>query len=478
MLRKISYYGLLIGTVVFFALFFFYPVFQVLKGGLRDSEGKLTFFYLAEVFRNPIYLEGLLNSVKIAICSTLVAVLISLPLAWLSDRFEFAGKKYLTGALLLPMILAPFVGALGMQCIFGRYGAFNTLLEHLGLFGPGEGPDWFAGGFWGVVIMEALHLFPILYLNIVAAFANVDPMLLEASADLGCTGFRRFRKVMLPLIMPGVFAGGSLVFIWAFTELGTPLMFNFDRSTAVQIYSGINEIGSNPMPYALVLVMMVLSAMMYIIAKVCFGRNSYAMMSKAGRATSTVRLTGVKALPVILAFGAIGLFSLLPHLGVLGLAVCNSWMGSMERKSYTLEPAGHIFQTHIPIPVSERIGQFQKQRRNGNQSPVSDLKRQDDIITPLHGFTGQIAAYFQRCRGPEHSDQGTCVHKQEQHGKQQKKLTAGTQGDRQQHQKNSQGKNAFQLHNLTGTVVFCRMVSRNCSAGIPFIFASGERIIL
>ncbi|MBR6074588.1 MAG: hypothetical protein IKP87_04730, partial [Victivallales bacterium] len=87
MLRKISYYGLLIGTVVFFALFFFYPVFQVLKGGLRDSEGKLTFFYLAEVFRNPIYLEGLLNSVKIAICSTLVAVLISLPLAWLSDRF-------------------------------------------------------------------------------------------------------------------------------------------------------------------------------------------------------------------------------------------------------------------------------------------------------------------------------------------------------------------------------------------------------
>ena len=307
MLRKISYYGLLIGTVVFFALFFFYPVFQVLKGGLRDSEGKLTFFYLAEVFRNPIYLEGLLNSVKIAICSTLVAVLISLPLAWLSDRFEFAGKKYLTGALLLPMILAPFVGALGMQCIFGRYGAFNTLLEHFGLFGPGEGPDWFAGGFWGVVIMEALHLFPILYLNIVAAFANVDPMLLEASADLGCTGFRRFRKVMLPLIMPGVFAGGSLVFIWAFTELGTPLMFNFDRSTAVQIYSGINEIGSNPMPYALVLVMMVLSALMYIIAKVCFGRNSYAMMSKAGRATSTVRLTGLKALPVILAFGAIGL---------------------------------------------------------------------------------------------------------------------------------------------------------------------------
>ncbi|MBO4345696.1 MAG: ABC transporter permease subunit, partial [Victivallales bacterium] len=91
----------------------------------------------------------------------------------------------------------------------------------------------------GVVLLEALHLFPILYLNVVAAFANVDPMLLEASADFGCIGFKRFWRIVLPLVMPGVFAGASLVFIWAFTELGTPLMFNYGRCTAVQIFSGL-----------------------------------------------------------------------------------------------------------------------------------------------------------------------------------------------------------------------------------------------
>jgi iron(III) transport system permease protein len=329
MARKICYNLFICLTVLFFGLFFFYPVFQVLRGGVQDSMGNFTWFYLLEVFRNPIYLEGLLNSLKIACCTTLLSVLIAMPLAWLSDRYDFWGKKLLTGALLLPMILAPFVGALGMQCIFGRYGAFNALLERLHFIEPGCGIDWFAGGFWGVVVMEALHLFPILYLNIVAAFANVDPMLLEASSDLGCIGFRRFRKVILPLVMPGVFAGGSLVFIWSFTELGTPLMFNYGRCTAVQIFGGINEIGVNPMPYALVLVMMFLSGLMYILAKVVFGRKSYAMMSKAGRGGNITRLSGLKALPVILLFGSIGLFSILPHLGVLGLAICDTWYRSV-----------------------------------------------------------------------------------------------------------------------------------------------------
>ena len=337
MLRKIGYHGLLIFTLVFFVLFFFLPVFYVLRGGLMDtSTGKYTLFYLLEVFRNPVYAEGLVNAFRLAIATTLLSIIIALPLAWLSDRYDFAGKKFLTGALLLPMILAPFVGALGMQCIFGRYGAFNSLLSALGFFADGAGPDWFAGGFWGVVVMEALHLYPILYLNIVASFANVDPMLLEASADLGCIGFKRFRRVMFPLIVPGVFAGGSLVFIWAFTELGTPLMFNYGRCTAVQIFNGINDLETNPMPYALVAVMMFFSTLFYVLAKVVFGRKSYAMMSKAGRANAVVKLHGVKAAGVICVFGALGLFSLLPHLGVLGLAVGNSWYRSVLPSALTM----------------------------------------------------------------------------------------------------------------------------------------------
>ncbi|MFA6815002.1 MAG: iron ABC transporter permease [Lentisphaeria bacterium] len=320
----ISFFTILFISI-FFVLFFFWPVAHILHGGFLNSSGDFTFFYMLEVFRNPFYRVGLLNSVRIAICTTLLSMIVALPLAWLTDHYEFTGKKFFSGALLLPLILAPFVGALGMQCIFGRYGAVNTLLEHLHILSPGMGVDWFAGGFGGVVFLEAMHLFPILYLNITAALANVDPMLLEASEDYGCTGFARFRKIIFPLIKPGVFAGGTLVFVWSFTELGTPLMFNYGRVTAVQIFSGLNDLGSNPMPYALVGVMLVIAAGLYLLAKVIWGRDCVAMTGKAGRKTTLSTLHGWKNFAVVSFFLGVVLFSLLPHCGVIGMAIGKSW---------------------------------------------------------------------------------------------------------------------------------------------------------
>ncbi|MFA6928864.1 MAG: iron ABC transporter permease [Lentisphaeria bacterium] len=329
MQRKFVFNLFLLVSAVFFALFFFLPVFQVLRGGITDSEGRFTFFYLAEIFRNPLYRNGLWNSLLIACCTTLLSLSLALPLAWLADRYDFSGKRLLTAALLLPMILAPFVGALGMQCIFGRYGAFNMLLLRLGIISSGQEPDWFAGGFAAIVLLEALHLFPILYLNIVAALANIDPALLEASADYGCVGFQRFRRITLPLVMPGIFAGSTLVFIWSFTELGTPLMLNYGRTTAVQIFSGLNELGNNPMPYALVTVLMLLSGLAYVLAKFWFGRKSFAMSNKAGHSVSALPLQGWKNVLVVLCFTSIGLFSILPHLGVLGMAFGQNWYRSI-----------------------------------------------------------------------------------------------------------------------------------------------------
>ena len=103
----------------------------------------------------------------------------------------------------------------------------------------------------------------------------------EAAENLGCTGLRKFRRITLPLIMPGLFAGGTIVFIWAFTELGVPLMFEFTRVTSVQIFSGINDIGGNPFPFALVAVMLAASALFYGASKYLFGRDPHAMMAKA-----------------------------------------------------------------------------------------------------------------------------------------------------------------------------------------------------
>ena len=74
---------------------------------------------------------------------------------------------------------------------------------------------------------------------------TIDPAMEEAAENLGCTGFRRFFKITMPLIKPGLFAGGTIVFVWSFTELGTPLVFDYAQVTSVQIFYGLKDIGGN-----------------------------------------------------------------------------------------------------------------------------------------------------------------------------------------------------------------------------------------
>src|SRR5271166_6053719 len=78
-------------------------------------------------------LTALRNSLLLACAGTSLALLIALPLAYVSDRFLFPLKGFLNSAVLVPMILPPFVGAIGIKQIFGQYGAVNALIVDLGL---------------------------------------------------------------------------------------------------------------------------------------------------------------------------------------------------------------------------------------------------------------------------------------------------------------------------------------------------------
>src|SRR5688572_11160871 len=95
-------------TLAYFGAFFIHPILQTLAGAFVDADGKLTFAFFAEVFRNEIYIEGLRNAFLLAVASTLASLVIALPLSFLADRFDFPGKRILAALLLVPMILPPF----------------------------------------------------------------------------------------------------------------------------------------------------------------------------------------------------------------------------------------------------------------------------------------------------------------------------------------------------------------------------------
>jgi iron(III) transport system permease protein len=325
----------------FFACFFAYPIWAALEAAFRGPNHEFTLEYLTEVFLNELYREGLWNSFIIAVWTTLGSLVIALPLAVCYVRFAFPGRALLNSLVLMPMILPPFVGAIGIKAMLGQAGALNSLLINLGLMEAMHPTDWLGQQrMLGIILMEVLHLYPIIYLNAAAALSNLDPALEEAAANLGCNAWSRFWRVTMPLIMPGVFAGGTIVFVWSFTEMGVPLLFDYDRVTAVQIFRSINDLSGNPFPYALVTVMLVFSTLFYLTSKLLFGSSS---ASGGGRATTgreTITLPLGLGWACTAFFAGVTFLAVLPHLGVVLLSFSKDWYGTVIPHTLTLAHYG------------------------------------------------------------------------------------------------------------------------------------------
>jgi iron(III) transport system permease protein len=322
-----------------FGIFFIYPIWLIVREALVSADGAPTYQFVLEVFQNRLYVEGLFNAFRMGLFTTIGCLVLAVPLALLIDRYRFPGKSWIYPALLLPLILPPFVGAIGVRQILGQMGALNVFLQTVGLQDSAAPIDWLGKGrMLGIVIMNVLHLYPILLLNVSSALNRIDPAMEEAAEGLGCFGWRRFRRITLPLAMPGIFAGSTIVFIWAFTELGVPLIFDYGRVTSVQIFHGIKEIGGNPLPFALVFILLVFSSLFYVAGKWLFGsRHTLAVVRGSDRIRHARNLGWKKGSLALLACLAVLLLAVLPHLGVVLLSCSGGWYGTILPESIVLD---------------------------------------------------------------------------------------------------------------------------------------------
>jgi iron(III) transport system permease protein len=339
--------ALLIFLGVFFIVFMLYPLGYVFSNAFFTSEG-FSLVFIKLMFSSPNNTIILANSVNLGLAVTLFTTLLSLPLALLLVRYNFPGKGLLNGLILIPMVLPPFVGAIGMRQLLARFGSINLLLLDLGVIN--QPIDWLGGGsFWGVVILEALHLYPIMYLNLAAALANVDPSLEEAARNMGANSFKLFRTVTFPLMLPGYFAGAIIVFIWAFTDLGTPLVFDYREVVAVQIFNMVTDLHQNPMGYAFVVVVIALTLFFFYLSKRILGGGRYEMLGR-GHVASAARPASaaitVIAYAVVLGISAL---ALIPHLGVLLTSVTSRWFLSVLPSEYTVQFYKNVFSHDLAL---------------------------------------------------------------------------------------------------------------------------------
>ena len=136
-----------------------------------------------------------------------------------------------------------------------------------------------------------------------------------------------------------------------FTELGTPLVFDYSQVTSVQIFYGLKDIGGNPFPYTLVAVMLASSILIYAVGKGIFGRTGNAMMAKATTVGGARRLPGSQAWLCTLAFCAVTLVAILPHLGVVLIASSKDWYRSVLPTGLTLDNYRAALGHQLTVPA-------------------------------------------------------------------------------------------------------------------------------
>jgi spermidine/putrescine transport system permease protein len=175
-----------------------------------------------QIVRNPIYLSVLLRSMRIAGAVTLLALLLGYPLAYYLSFHAAKRKDLLYQLVIIPLWASYLVRGYAWKTILGSDGVLNGLLQYLHLT---RHPVEFLLYSPFAVVLTLSHIYtPFTFLPIYASLEHVPRNLVEASDDLGASPWSTFRRVILPLSLPGVLAGATFAFVLTLGDFLAPLL--------------------------------------------------------------------------------------------------------------------------------------------------------------------------------------------------------------------------------------------------------------
>ncbi|MDT2731733.1 iron ABC transporter permease [Streptococcus parauberis] len=269
---------LLSSLIIFvtYLVFLIYPIVTILKQALF-VDGHLSFNNFLNFFSKDYYFDTLLNSFKVSVTATVLALIVGTILAYFFAMFQFKGKKLLQILIIIASMSAPFVGAYSWILLLGRNGVITKFLSNsLGL------PKIDIYGFFGIVLVFTLQLFPLVFLYVSGALKSMDNSLLEAAESMGVKGVQRLTKIVLPLLVPTLLAAALLVFMRAFSDFGTPMLIGEGyRTFPVLVYTQfISEVGGNSaFASALAIIAITIALIIFLVQKYLTEKNSFSMNS-------------------------------------------------------------------------------------------------------------------------------------------------------------------------------------------------------
>lgn len=217
----------LLGPAVLVAIaFFIVPMSAIVVSAFtQPADGGLVFSFetYGTIITDGFYWEVLLRTVRVSVMTTIAALFVSYPAALYLYFSESKWRQYFLIAAISPLFISVVVRTYGWIVILSPNGALNAVI-------PGGLPFRLLQTELGIVI-GLVHVYvPFMLLSLNASLAKIDKRLLSAAASLGASSFRSFRDVIVPLSIPGIAAGTTIVFTIAMTAFSTPVLLGGTRS--------------------------------------------------------------------------------------------------------------------------------------------------------------------------------------------------------------------------------------------------------
>jgi thiamine transport system permease protein len=297
---------LLLPSIVFLVVFFYYPVVLILKDGL-------SFEALTAVLSDGYYRHVISFTVEQAIASTFLTLLLGLPGAYIFAKYDFPGKRFVGALLTVPFVMPSIMVALGFILLFGQDGLITHLLgRDLGILYSWK----------GIILAHAFYNFPVVVRMVSSLWQRINPHYEEAAMSLGARGFTLFRRVTLPMLYPGILASAMLTFIFSFLSFSIPLIIGGYRygTIEVAIFTEIMTLLDFRTGSALAVIQLSMSFLfMYIYLKSLelYSRSEEQRIFQKPLKLSPRELLGVKGITMLAYSFLVALFIVAPLFAVL-----------------------------------------------------------------------------------------------------------------------------------------------------------------
>jgi thiamine transport system permease protein len=222
---------LVFGPLSFLGVFFLYPLVAILARSFGGGSLGLEPFQL--LLGDSYYLGRIWFTLWQAAISTVLTLILGLPVAYLFARHDFPGKTILKALTTLPFIMPTIVVAMGFIALLGPQGLVNTGLSNL--FGGGGPRIQITNTLTIIFLAHAFYNYSIVVRIVSAYWSNLSPQFGESAAMLGAGRFQTFMRVTLPLLLPAIWSSAILVFVFSFTSFGVVLVLGGPQFATLEV---------------------------------------------------------------------------------------------------------------------------------------------------------------------------------------------------------------------------------------------------